>query len=160
MKTIEERFKAKLGPKDPITGCIEWTGALNDNGYGVMGRGRRGEGLIKAHRVAYELKHGPIPDGMGVLHRCDNPPCCNDEHLFLGNQTANNADMDAKGRRSPLPVLKGEENGSSILSSNQVIEIKRFLSLGKSQRAIAMAFGVSQATINNINTGRNWSSEH
>jgi hypothetical protein len=156
MKTIKERFKSRLGPKDPVTGCIEWTGAKNPNGYGLIGRGRRTEGLVKAHRLAYELKHGPIPEGMGVLHECDNPPCCNPDHLFLGTQTDNNADMDAKGRRSLPPTLKGEENGSAKLSSAQVVEIKRFLSLGKHQRVIALAFGVSQATINNINTGRNW----
>jgi len=58
----------------------------------------RALGVIRTHRLAWELANGPIPDGLSVLHHCDNPPCCNVEHLFLGTQTDNHADMVAKGR--------------------------------------------------------------
>lgn len=73
---------------------MEWTGATL-KGYGQIGDGRC---LRYTHRVAWELVNGPIPDGMHVCHHCDNPPCCNVDHLFLGTDADNNADMIAKGR--------------------------------------------------------------
>jgi hypothetical protein len=72
--------------------CWPWRGRADSDGYGQVFRFR------KAHRVAYELAVGPIPDGHGVLHRCDNPPCCNPKDLFTGTQAVNSADMIAKGR--------------------------------------------------------------
>jgi hypothetical protein len=75
--------------------CIVWTGERVGMGYGrVSYKGRR----PLAHRVAWELANGPIPDGLLVLHRCDNPPCCNANHLFLGTSKDNADDRDAKGR--------------------------------------------------------------
>jgi len=79
-------------------GCLEWQGARLASGYGLIGRGRRDEGMAYVHRLAWELAHGPIPDGMFVCHHCDNPPCCNVEHLFLGTHADNMADMVTKGR--------------------------------------------------------------
>jgi len=78
-----------------MTPCIEWTGARHRFGYGDL---RIGGKLYRAHRLAWEREHGPIPAGMSVLHRCDNPPCYNVDHLFLGTQADNNRDMAAKGR--------------------------------------------------------------
>ena len=76
--------------------CSEWTGATDDDGYGR----RRWRGKVrKAHRVAWEIAYGPIPEGAKVLHRCDNPPCIEPTHLFLGTQADNVADMIAKGRQ-------------------------------------------------------------
>lgn len=76
--------------------CWEWAGARKGSqGYGEFGVNRM---PATAHRVAWELTHGPIPDGLFVLHRCDNPPCCNPAHLFLGTHQDNMADRDAKGR--------------------------------------------------------------
>ena len=72
--------------------CVEWIGYTMPGGYG------QSNGKL-AHRTAWETAHGPIPDGIEVLHSCDNPPCHNPEHLFLGTQADNMADMDAKGRR-------------------------------------------------------------
>lgn len=77
------------------SGCREWTRGTNKQGYGeirVNGRMRR------AHRVVWEMGHGPIPEGLFVLHRCDNPPCGNLDHLFLGTNADNMADMARKGR--------------------------------------------------------------
>jgi HNH endonuclease len=79
------------------SGCIEWTGCLTADGYGaitVNGRGTR------THRVNWELTNGPIPPDMFVCHHCDNPPCCNVDHLFLGTHADNMADMRAKGRQA------------------------------------------------------------
>jgi hypothetical protein len=82
------------------TGCWEWQGAKT-KGYGMIGHGRRsdpGTRVKQVHRVAWELTYGPIPEGTSVLHSCDNPPCYNPTHLFLGTQADNVADMTAKGR--------------------------------------------------------------
>jgi len=76
-------------------GCLEWTGYTNVSGYGVTWFGGR---KTLAHRVAWILANGPIPEGMYVCHTCDNPPCCNVAHLFLGDAVANGQDMAAKGR--------------------------------------------------------------
>jgi hypothetical protein len=78
-----------------ITGCLEWTGYASRRGYGQITI----KGLpVGTHRLAWELAKGPIPDGLCVCHSCDNPPCCNVEHLFLGTHAANAADRSAKGR--------------------------------------------------------------
>lgn len=80
---------------DESTGCWLFTGAKNSHGYGTLEfRGRQDI----AHRMSWALHRGDIPAGMWVLHRCDVPPCCNPDHLFLGDAKANNADMAAKGR--------------------------------------------------------------
>ncbi|MBA3875626.1 MAG: hypothetical protein C0498_01595 [Anaerolinea sp.] len=83
-------------------GCWEWTGYRNPQCYGQLGRGRRAAGLALAHRLAWELTIGPIPEGLSVLHRCDNPPCVRPDHLFLGTRPENSADM-----RRERPVHPG-----------------------------------------------------
>lgn len=85
------------------TDCIEWTKSRRRGGYGqltIAGKKRT------AHRVAWELAHGPIPEGLFVCHSCDNPPCVNVEHLFLGTHTENMRDMAAKGRSSRANAAK------------------------------------------------------
>jgi hypothetical protein len=77
------------------TDCWPWTGYTNTRGYGVIRINRR---TVLAHRIAYQVERGPIPDGLFVCHHCDNPPCCNPAHLFLGTQTENMRDMISKGR--------------------------------------------------------------
>lgn len=77
-------------------GCWEWHGARNDRGYGTVTKN------VRAHRYAYELLGGPIPEGMCVCHTCDNPPCINPAHLFLGTIGENNRDRHAKGRTNSV----------------------------------------------------------
>ena len=90
---IEERLWGHLKVTD--TGCAEWTRSTTTKGYGCI---QFKERLALTHRVAWELTNGPIPEGLCVCHRCDNPPCCNPEHLFLGTYADNIHDMIAKGR--------------------------------------------------------------
>jgi hypothetical protein len=92
--TVEDRFWAKVNRRGPDD-CWVWTGSTDPRGYGHIWRQGR---LVPTHRLSYELNRGPIPDGMCVLHRCDNPPCCNPSHLFLGTKADNAHDMHAKGR--------------------------------------------------------------
>lgn len=88
-----ERLQQKLVVRD--SGCIEWTGNSLPRGYGLIWVEGRS---VLTHRFAWILANGPIPDGMLVCHHCDNPPCCNVAHLFLGTDATNAADRDAKGR--------------------------------------------------------------
>ena len=92
-RPLEERFWEKVN-RDGPGGCWIWTGSTN---------GRYGQVCLngvpkKAHRISWEMKNGPIPDGLHCLHRCDRPECCNPSHLFIGTQADNIADMIKKGR--------------------------------------------------------------
>ena len=146
--TLKDRFKEKLGPRDPTTGCVEWCGGRQARGYGyVMLDGKR----LSTHRLSYELKNGPIPEAMCVCHRCDNPPCCNPDHLFLGTNADNTADKVAKGR-----CAKGESHGCAKLGEKEVLEIRRLLVEGVSQYKVAAAFGISRMQVRRIMTGKSW----
>lgn len=119
---IDERLAARLEAQP--NGCLEFTGFLNSKGYGRI-NGEIG-GTNKqwfAHRAAWMLAHGPIPDGMVVCHHCDNPPCCNVEHLFLGTPTDNIRDMIAKGR-GVSQVKTHCKHGHEFNSANSFIDTR------------------------------------
>lgn len=130
------------GPGD----CRLWIGALNNNGYGQIGNDRK---VVLAHRLAYELKTGPIPDGMQVLHKCDTPSCINPEHHFLGDVKANMEDMRAKGR-----AARGERVAGSKLKSGDIMEIN---SSKLKHHELAAMYGVSRSAITMIRQGKRWS---
>jgi hypothetical protein len=128
--------------------CIEYTGTLETAGYGVIQISRK---RTKAHRVSFELHNGPIPEGMMVRHKCDNPPCINPAHLTLGGQQENMSDMVERGRSLP-----GERQPNAKLTDAQALEIIARLQDGEGQRALSREFGVSHTTVNEIALNKRW----
>lgn len=139
----EDRFWQKVRKTD---GCWQWTGAITGFGYGVMTRGSEGAGNILTHRFSWELHYGPVPDGLFVLHRCDNPLCVRPEHLFLGTKQDNAVDCAAKGRSGPAK-----------LTAAQVIEMRRlFVTNTLTYAEIGDRFGVAEVTAWRAITGITW----
>lgn len=135
--------------------CWPWKKSARRDGYGIVSQGTR-YGTRYAHRLAWRLSHGEIPKGLFVCHHCDNPPCCNPKHLWLGTAADNIADMDSKGRHG-FRGASGEANGNAKLSRKQVEEIRVEYSLGgTSQAKLAAAFGVSQVAISHVVRGSTW----
>lgn len=134
---------------DPLTDCWEWTGARDRLGYGSISIGNgRSE---KAYRAAYREFIGPIPAGAHVLHRCDNPRCINPDHLFLGDQRSNMADMVSKGRQQ-----RGERASMAKLTNAKVALIKAVATVGVPYRQIAKMNDVHPSTISRIVNGKRW----
>lgn len=152
--TLEERFWAKVDRTGGPDACWEWRGARKPRGYGnLVSSGR----YTSSHRTAYELAHGPIPDGMCVMHRCDNPPCCNPGHLHLGTHADNMAEMVTRGRSKgaigPRPDWAGERNRNSKLSTADVASLRAALASGETGRSVAARFGISPAQVSRIKNG-------
>lgn len=126
---------------NPRTGCWEWQGARGRGGYGRCGNER-------AARVAYRAWRGPLASELEVCHTCDNPPCCNPDHLFLGTTQDNTADKVRKGR-----VPKGEQHPRARLRADDVRAIRADLRL---HREIAADFGVKTVTVQAIKRRRIW----
>jgi len=112
-------------------GCWGWIGASVNGGYGVLGNGSRKSHLVKAHRVSWMIHFGAIPKGMHVLHHCDNRPCTNPAHLFLGTDLDNQRDAKAKGRHVKPPVHYGADNHRSRVTPEQVRFIRHVHAAGK-----------------------------
>lgn len=133
-------------------GCWNWTEAENSNGYGRFVI--RGEQQL-AHRAAYTLFFGDIPDGLNVCHRCDNRKCVNPEHLWLGTQSDNLTDASVKGRMF-RPDTRADKNGNTSLTWDQVRAIRDMHQSGVRKYRIAGLFGVSPSTITNITKHETW----
>jgi len=153
--TLIERFGRYVYFID--TGCWTWRGARNDRDYGVIGLGSRDQGIAKAHRVSYELFTScKLNPAQCVCHICDNPPCVNPHHLFIGSRLDNFNDMVAKGRHKPPPVKRGEESPNAKLNISNVHEIRKLSKLGFSASKLAKMFGVSKTTILMIVHNKSW----
>jgi len=138
--------------------CWLWTGPRHSRTqYGFFRQGSRQElSSIStyAHRVSWELTRGPIPEGLCVLHKCDNPPCVNPEHLWVGTHTDNMRDMMSKGRHVAHP---GEANGSAKLTPEQVRDIRRrYVPRKVSLRSLAEKYHVSESLVHALVTRRLW----
>lgn len=148
----EERFWRGVDKSGGPDSCWTWMGAKSGKGYGII---RVDKHNIPTHRVSWEIHNGPIPDGKKCLHRCDNPPCCNVAHLFLGSQADNMSDMMAKGRHG-YTGSPGESHPGVKLTEEKVREIRKRYANGEIQKEIAKEYNVSRSTITAIVTRRIW----
>ncbi len=148
-----DRFEAKI-MADPNSGCWLWTAALHPPPSLPYGRFQaRAKKAVYAHRKAYELYRGDIPEGLSVLHKCDIPYCVNPDHLFLGTYADNNRDKETKGRANHA---KGTDHGMTKLSEDQVSVVKGLLAVGVSTRELARRLNIHRSTILDIKSGRTW----
>ena len=149
-----DKLKRRLLAKIDVcqqTGCWNWTASKNARGYGQFWDG---ETMRTSHRVSFQIHTGRIPDGMHVLHRCDNPACICPDHLFLGTNTDNMADRDAKGR---VAHQRGEAHGCAKLCANDVIEIRAAQNVaGLDRHALAERYGISNKYIRKIWDRKSW----
>lgn len=123
-------------------GCWPWQGCRHPYGYGRLHW--KEQGTLYAHRVAWELAYGPIPEGKQVLHKCDSPPCCRPDHLFLGTAADNIHDRDMKGR------------GIAGLMPRNIRDIRTRCAAGESPKTIAQAHGIHESTVRNIHSRKTW----
>ncbi len=138
--------------------CWEWQGSKPGRGYGQI---RWGGAMRATHRMAWELTFGVIPPGMFICHKCDNPPCCNPSHLFLGTPLDNAQDREAKGRRSPhLPPVRptrGESHPMAKLTNWQVLSMRKERLEGCKLIALASKYGISFGHVSAICRETRWS---
>jgi hypothetical protein len=176
-RPLAERYWEKVDKRGPVE-CWPWKGSTYEGGYGAI---RYGDGTTRgAHRVGWELANGkPPPEDREVCHSCDNPPCQNPAHFFLGTHQANMADMSGKGRAGdrtwvkgrPRPAVAGERNPmrrhpelhvhgeqhpDAKLNESQVRDIRARRAAGASGYSLAKAFGVSEQAIAAIVKRKTW----
>lgn len=157
-RSMQEHLVERMmsGLRKMPNGCwVSKKSYLHINGYAFVVIDRRpGKGLFRerVHRLSYKHFVGPIPNGMMVCHKCDNRPCFNPDHLFLGTQHENLLDMARKGRRA------GERSAQAKLTSKQVIAIRKAYAAGAFQRDLAETYGVTQTAISLIVRGQRWAS--
>lgn len=165
-----ERFWSRVDRQGPGE-CWPWLASRFKDGYGQFRLGSHS----RAHRISWTLTFGDIPPGLCVLHRCDNPACCNPAHLFLGTNLDNVADMIAKGRNAtgdrngsrlhperllrgdrhpnrlrPERVPRGVKNKNSKLTESDIRAIRNAVASGESQASVALKFGVHQTCVSAV----------
>jgi hypothetical protein len=152
-----QRFWSKVNKDGPVPAhcpelgpCWPWTGTDAGAGYGTIKIDGK---MVLVHRFAYQLTHGPIPPTVNVLHRCDLKLCCRDSHHFTGDHAANVADKVAKGRQYH-PT--GSLNTMSKLTEADAQRIRDMRNEGRLQREIMKEFGISQASVSTICSGKSW----
>lgn len=148
-RPVSERFWEKVDRGNPDE-CWEWIGARNSQGYGVLQVNRK---PYAAHRFSYELESGHSAGTLCVLHRCDNPPCVNPDHLFLGTFSDNTRDMFEKHR---APSRAGELHGMHKLTENEVRSIRRQRATGSRVVELSEEYGVTVGTIYRIVSRKLW----
>lgn len=177
---VKREFWSKVNKTDT---CWEWMRALDKRGYGqiVAKLPEKKQASFRAHRVAWELTNGKIPEGLWVLHKCDNPKCCNPDHLFLGTHQDNMDDAVSKQRmahgenhglkRHPERIARGEKSGARLhpetvqrgmdcgaskLTDDQVREIRASYVPRKTTGYLADKFGVHGETIRRVVARKIW----
>lgn len=157
-KPIEVRFWKKVKRDGPIARadlgpCWIWTASVDRKNYGRIGKCDGTTKWIAAHRLSYIIHHGPILDGLCVLHKCDNPPCVNPDHLFLGTIKDNSLDMYQKGREN---VLRGESQPRSKLNNVKVVEIRALHARGITYAELGRRFSMSAGAMWSVCSRRVW----
>lgn len=153
---IEARFWPKVDVRGPDE-CWEWQASTDRKGYGRIGRGRAGTGWIYAHRASWQLEHGrELSSDELVCHRCDNPPCVNPAHLFVGSDADNLADMRRKGRGFVPEPQRGEDQHAARITEDDVRTIRRRRAAGETLRSIADDYGYTEAGISRICLRKTW----
>lgn len=152
LKFMDERLPERFWDKvsvEPNTGCWLWLAQIDKDGYGKFKLNSRT--LVAAHRVSYGGLVAPIPDGCFVCHKCDNPPCVNPDHLFVGTVKDNVRDMFSKGR--------GKRNPPTKITATDAASIRKDFAGGAMKADLTNQFGISRAHLNGILAGRKWSIE-
>lgn len=170
MCTLEKRFWEKVEKSD---GCWNWVGHVHPLGYGkIKNGGRKNCKVLIASRVSWEIHNGPIPNGLCVLHKCDNRKCVRPDHLFIGTKGDNNRDRHFKGRDWKMPSDRvaelqaifdtpasrsdfGESNVNAKLTADAVT-YARLNPDGMMVRELAAKFGVNTKTIHDAIIGKSW----
>jgi hypothetical protein len=158
-----EQFWSHFENADPAK-CWMWKNGSSDyHGYGRLYFAGK---MHSAHRLSWTLTNGDIPTGLHVLHKCDNPGCCNPRHLFLGTHAANMADRQSKGREArgerhvsrtrPDAVPRGEHVGTSKLGPDDVRAILGLHDVGAMRKDIAELFGIAGKSVERIVYGVTW----
>lgn len=141
------RFWQNVDKSDPDK-CWPWTSGKFSNGYGrLYFQGSD----VGTHRISWLIHNGPIPHGLWVLHKCDNHPCCNPDHLFLGTRIENISDMVSKGRQN-----KGEKNGGCKINEFDVGVIRSRYASGETCAAISKDYPISTGTVWKIIKRKKW----
>lgn len=141
--TLSEAFHYLMPGDPPDEGCWIWSRSRNPDGYGIIGFQKK---HIGAHRVSYEIFKGSIPNGLDVLHHCDNPPCCNPKHLYVGLPTLNSQHMVIRNRQ-----------WNQKLTADDIPEIRRRHAEGESQASLGRSYGVRGSAIGKVIHGETWS---
>lgn len=177
---LAEFLKGRVDVRS-VDECWDWLLATDDDGYGIAWGGEGGKKKNGAHRAVYSMVFGEIPPGLCVCHRCDNPPCCNPFHLWLGTNAENTADRNAKGRQAigdrhwtklhPEKIKRGKESWSHLhpekhsrgvnhylakLDDEKVRQIRVMLNEGVTQSEIARFFNVNPGAISLVRHKKNW----
>jgi HNH endonuclease len=151
--TLESRFRART--RRTADGCFEWTGGRYPDGYGKFPAAFSRLAAVtdrnaRAHHVGWYVKHGEWPT-LCLLHRCDNPLCCDDSHLFEGTRAENAADRESKGR-----TTRGADCRQTHLTEDDVRDIRRRRAAGERLEDIGAMFGIHRGTVWAIEKRLNW----
>lgn len=155
--TFVKHFWEYVTPTENPNSCWLWAGYRNRSGYGQVSAHCK---HMLAHRVSWEIHHGPVPDGLFVLHHCDVPSCVNPDHLWLGTHTDNMRDMSKKQRHGstthPECRLRGSDHPVSKLTNKDVRQIRALASTPITISELSRRYGVTRAVIRGIIRREGW----